>query len=43
MRILVALVCLGIYAATPLDLHTQLAVAVATFVFAILVDRKSVV
>src|SRR5207248_6931290 len=39
MRILVALLCLGIYAATPLDLHTQLAVAVGTFVLAILVGR----
>src|SRR3954464_15033352 len=39
MRILVALVCLGIYAATPLDLHTQLAVAVGTFLLAILVGR----
>jgi len=39
MRILVALVCLAIYAATPLDLHTQLAVAVATFVIALVVGR----
>src|ERR1051325_8267287 len=39
MRILVALVCLGIYAATPLDLHTQLAVAVAKVVLAILFGR----
>ena len=39
MRIFIALVCLGIYAATPLDLRTQLAVAVATFVLAILVGR----
>src|SRR3954462_15809429 len=39
MRILVALVCLGVYAATPLDLRTQLAVAVATFVLATLVGR----
>src|SRR5438105_243904 len=39
MRIFIALVCLGIYAATPLDLRTQLAVAVGTFVLAILVGR----
>ena len=40
MRILVALLCLAIYAATPLDLRTQLALAAATFVIAIIVGRR---
>ena len=41
MRILVALLCLAIYAATPLDLRTQLALAAATFVIAIIVGRAA--
>jgi len=40
MRVAVALLCLAVYAATPLDLRTQLAVAAATFAIAFLVGRR---